>query len=162
MAETRPKYLTKEIALKAATPIAHRLAEHPNFDGYHAPDLAREIVRQVRDRRYIDGYDLAKDLEDHEGWGINFEIVEILNDFSGEVDHEMRAAEKEWFERVKPQPPLPLGARVQVGRDETGIIDEIYKYGPAKYCVKIDGDPKAKPPTNSRRIIDFEDARASA
>lgn len=157
--EPRPSTMTAAIALTAARIIARDLARHKHINESEVEDVAQSITHRAHGR-YTDGYAIGKALDDREGYEINFEMCEILNGFSGCVTDEINRAEKEWAARVQPQPPLAVGSRVVVSRTETGEITGIYEYGPAKYLVKIDNDPDARPPRNSRRIIDFEDARA--
>lgn len=156
--EPRPKW-SKEIALIAGRAIAKLLAEHGHIDQSEIDGMAKAISRHARGP-YSDGYSIGKALDDYEGCEPNFAMVEILDGFSVEVTDEINRAEKLWAERVKPQPPFPIGARVRIAADEIGEITDIYQYGAAKYLVKIDGDQASKPPRNARRIVNFEDVQA--
>lgn len=158
--DKRPRNMTPEIALIAATKVAQQLVDARQVEAGDVKELARDIVKHAPGP-YVDAYTLARRLEDREGWNCNFQIVSALNTFRDEVRAEIETAEKEWAARVKPQPPHSVGTRVRIGVDEIGDITEIYKYGPAKYCVKVDGDPDARPPKNARRIVNFEDVQTA-
>lgn len=158
--EPRPIKPTKELRLQAAMETARRALEAGLISRSEIAELANDIVRSNRGP-YTDGYELAKELEFNFGWECNFHWAEILDGHSCSLRAAIGRAEKEWAERTNPQPPLAIGTAVKLCGAETGVIDGIYKYAPAKYTVKVDGDPQAAPPTCSRRIINFEDAVAA-
>lgn len=154
----RPRRLTAEmkmvVAIKTATQLAHDgLIPAGEIDS-HASDIAKH------GESYMDGYKLAKNLDSYCHWDCDMEMAEALDNFQFNAESEIEAAEKEWFKLTNPQPPLEIGTKVTLKRGETGVIDGIYEYGPAKYTIKVDGDPRAEAPTNSRRIVNFEDAEA--
>jgi len=121
------------------------------------PEQARRDIAKCG-RSYMDGYELAKALDDRCYWSCDFELAEALDGFAGHLRDALEAAEKEWAERTNPQPPFPDGTRVQFsGGRERGIIDGIYKHGVAKYTVIVDGDPDTGLPHQSRRILRFEE-----
>lgn len=155
---SRPKISDAAIIRSAASIIAKRLLDQGCIE---ADDLD-ETVEQLAEhgRPHFDGYELAKKLESHEYWSCDFEIAEILNEFGHVCHTEHDKAEKEWAKSAPMEPPLPIGARVALSRGEEGTIDRIYEYGPNKYAVKVDGDPRSEAPHHSRRIINFEDATA--
>lgn len=155
MTEPRPRILTPEMGLRAATSIATALVERTNIEG-DAESLAKDIAKYGR--QHMDGYELAKELDDRAYWSCDLNIADELDGFSSAARHEIEAAEKEWAARNNLQPPFPIGTHIKLIRGETGEITGIYEYGPAKYLVAIDGDPNASLPSNSRRIVNFEDA----
>lgn len=157
--EPRPKF-SAEIARAAATEIVDELIRDHLLEAGQRDDSINDLAKHGR--QHADGYEIAKTLDSYAYWDCNFEVAEILNGFGYAVDNAIRAAEKEWFARTSPQPPFPMGTRVKLSRGEVGTIDGVYEHDAAKYLVMIDGDPAAKPPTNSRRIINFEDARPEA
>lgn len=110
--------------------------------------------------RHMDGYQIAKRLDDLEHWDCNLGMAEDLDNFAHHLDDELRQAEQDWFDRTKPQPPFPDGARVAFGRSSTGIIDCVYEHGAAKYAVRVDGDAEADTESRRRSIVNFEDVRA--
>jgi hypothetical protein len=157
--EPRPKF-TPEIALEAARKIVDSLfAQGCLEECDDAEECAKAIAKHGR--QHMDGYDIAKALDSYCYWDCDFEMAEILNNYSFTVGDLIRKAEKEWAKRNAIQPPLPVGTRIALKGGETGVIDEIYPYGAAQFCVKLDNDPRAQPPTNARRIVNFEDATAT-
>ncbi len=155
MSEARPKQLSPEMRLSAARLVVADLIKEGRIEDASAEQYAKDIAEYGR--RHIDGYQLAKELDEHCYWECDLAMAETLDGFSSYARSEIEAAEKAWAERVNPSPPLAIGARVRLPRGETGTIDEIYKYGTAKFCIAVDGDPKAGPPSHARRIVDFED-----
>jgi hypothetical protein len=153
--DERPKMLTTEMRLSAAKSVVIDLVRQEHIEEKDAEQSIKDIAKHAYS--HIDGYELAKKLDSYCGWDCNLEIAEALDGFSSYARSEIETAEKAWAERVNPMPPLPIGARVRLPHGETGMIDEVYEYGTAKFCVAIDGDPKAAPPTLSRRIVNFED-----
>jgi hypothetical protein len=159
--ELRPKKLTPEMALRAARKIADALVANSMIGAGEAETCARDIANHGMTG--TDGYQLAKDLDDYCGWDPDFRMVEELDQFQWLARSEIEAAEKEWFARTSLQPPFPIGAHIAIGDGETGEITGIYEHGVAKYLVKIDGDPDAKPNNRggrgTRRIVNFEDVK---
>lgn len=155
----RPTKLTDEMSKRAAQKVAAALCEAGCIVDSELSGCADDIATQAT--RYGDGYSLAKNLDDYCGWDCNFEMAEILNNFSHYASEEIAAAEKQWFAEHAPQPQFSSGTRIKIKSGEHGVVDGIYEYGHAKYLVKIDGDPRADGPSHSRRIIDFEDAEAA-
>lgn len=157
--DQRPKF-SPEIARQAAQSIVDDLINHGHVEERHRDGSVDDIVKHGR--QYKDGYELAKALEDWSGWGCSFQTAEVLDGFGCAVSSALDKAEKEWAARTSPQPPFPVGTRVVLPRGEAGVIDGVYAHGAAKYLVKVDGDKDAAPPTCSRRIINFEDAKPEA
>lgn len=153
--ESRPRQLTDAMKKAAARDLAQELAEHGHINANEIEDAARDIAKHAHGP-WTDGYTLAKRLDDYAGWDCNFGMAEVLDGWSTFSDDALRKAEKEWASRVNPTPPFANGTRVRV-KDEMGTIDGIYDYGPAKYLIKIDCDPRANTSEKSRRIVNFED-----
>lgn len=161
MTEPRPKAMTREIAERVAREIADDLVKNGHIEARQLEDAVHDIVK-CASHLWIGGYELAKELDDRCHWDCNLEIAEELDNFSGLVDSEITKAEKDWAERNSIQPPLPIGARVKFGSrsvhgEKTGEITNVYKFGAAKYLIKVDGDANSDAPHNSRRILNFED-----
>lgn len=155
----RPSELTQGMRLAAAKLVVAKLVNGGLISLPESTDAERDLA-DLRLGPWTDGYTIAKKLDDCCGWDCNLPMAEILDGFSSELCAQLLTAQKEWASRENIQPPIPLGQHVRLRSGETGVLDEVYKYGPAQYCVRIDGDEKAAPPTNSRRIINFEDAVA--
>lgn len=154
--EPRPKF-SSEIAKIAAAEIVSRLIRNGHLTDEDREDRVSEFAKHGG--RHADGFEIAKALEDHAWWDCDFQMAEILDGYGSAVYRAIEREEKAWAERVKPQSTLPVGARVNLPLGRRGEITGIYEYGPAKYLVKVDGEADAEPPTNSRLIINFEDAR---
>lgn len=153
--EPRPKILTPEMAIAVGKRVVAHLVEQCNFDG--DPEQAASDIAKCGSR-HQDGYALARELDDRCYWDCDLELANALDVYSSEADREIAVAQKAWAERNAITPTLASGARVSVGHSESGVITGIYEYGPAQYLVAIDGDKRAAPPSNARRIVNFEDA----
>lgn len=151
----------RRIEMEHKRELAGRLAEELCKAG-HIRDAAEAVEDIARAARMgMDGYEIAKALESEHGWDCNFEMSEILDGFSSMAQSVVTQLEREWVEAYRVEPPLPIGERIVLdnGYDvEYGTIDGIYEYGPARYTVVIEGDPKAYGPGRSRRIVKYEDA----
>ena len=153
----RPKF-SSEIAKIAAAEIVSRLIGAGHFGEDDRDRCVSDLAKYGR--QHADGYEIGKALDNNAWWDCDFQMVEILDGYGSAVYRAIECAEKAWAERVKPQPRLPVGTRVSLPRGRSGVITGIYEYGAAKYLVKVDGEAAAKPPTNSRQILNFEDAVA--
>jgi hypothetical protein len=152
----RPKHLTEEMARCAAEKVVRDLIRDGHIEEKEASESAVDIARHGN--LWGDGYQLARDLENNCYWDCNMAMAEILDTFSSHARDQLEAAEKAWAVEHKPEPKFETGARVRLKSGGTGVVDGVYEYGPAKYLVKMDGDADARPPANSRRIVNFEDA----
>lgn len=103
---------------------------------------------------YMDGYELARELDRACGWDITAHDVDILDCMSTEVDAQHEAVCKKWFEDNDIQPPLEIGTKIT-----RGVITGICEYRVAKYLVKEDDLPDAET-GNRRLLVRFEDALA--
>lgn len=154
--EKRPTKLTKEMMMQAAREVAARLAKSGAMSGEDKESLAEDIVSVAYP--YIDGYELARKLEDWCGWHCDMQVAEVLDEFQFRAEQQHERAEKEWAERNNVQPPLPVGSRVKArwGRDEfTGTITEICRNTAAKYVVLRDDGAGIGHP-----VVNFEDVEA--
>jgi hypothetical protein len=148
----RPK-LDDAMKLAVAKEIAQKIfAGEPETD---IDEAAAQLAKHGRS--HSDGYELARALDSHCGWFPNAEMVEELDNFAWLARNELEKAEKDWATTNAIQPPLPDGTRVRLRSGETGVIDRVYEYGAARYAIILDGDARSAPPTNSRRIVNFED-----
>jgi hypothetical protein len=129
-----------------------------------APKLAGDMpsqsdIESVADsiqrvyRRYMDGFELAKELDRRESWDTTRDEMEELDAIDSEVGRLQRAAEKQWGIDHPVEPPLPVGAMTT-----RGVIDSIYEHQPAYYCVKENGCTEP----SRYLLIKFEDAREAA
>jgi hypothetical protein len=107
-----------------------------NDGGQSAEELASDIAKHWRPG--VDGYELAKDLENHEGWCINAQDVEELDSIDSVIRRIKTAARKEWAKAWNIQPPHPVGAKVKTPRGK-GVIAGVYEHEGATYLIKEDG-----------------------
>ena len=156
--EERPGSLTDEMALRAATKTAQMLAENGLIDPKGFEESAKDIAEEGT--LYGDGYDLAKALDDAHIWNCSLTMAEALDAFSGFARKEIEEAARAWFEANKIEPAFSEGDKILTSKGEPGTVRGINEHGPGQYLVEMDGDPRAAPPTCSRRIVNFEDATA--
>ncbi len=135
-------------------------SEHCPFEDHEKQDLINSLDTHYY--HHIDGYDLAKGFED-DGWDVNAYFVSHLELVTGCIDTQIRKSEQDWAEAYKPAPPLPIGARVDVGHHksmpEYGTIEELSQYSPATYAVRLDSTPAD---STMRRLIKFEEVKEAA
>lgn len=157
--EARPKTATREMKQAAAERTVALLVSHGHLTPAERADSIENLAKVGE--RHMDGYQIAKHLDDWHHWDCNLEMAEDLDSFSSHLDDELRKAERAWFERTRPQPPFPVGTRIAFGKRGIGVIDSIYDHSPGKYAIKVDGDAEADAPTCRRSIVNFEDVRAT-
>lgn len=138
----RPK-ITQEMIVQAA----QKLAADNGWDDNQVADLAKVYGP------YMDGYQLAKELESRCYWNITVMDVDALDCLDTEVRAIHRAACMAWVKEHDIQPPLPVGTMTTQGE-----IAGIYEHDAACYLIREHGE------TNPSRhlIVRFEDARAAA
>lgn len=137
----RPKISHEMIAQ-----TVQKLAAENGWDADHAADVAKEY------RPYMDGYELAKELESRHYWDISVMDVDALDCMDSEVREIHRAACAVWVKENDIQPPLPIGTMTTRGE-----ITGIYEHNAAYYQIRENGETN-----DSRRlIVRFEDARAA-
>jgi hypothetical protein len=100
----------------------------------------------------MDGYELARELENECCWSPTAHDVETLDDLSSELREALRQARIAWARDNNVQPPLPVGTITTQGE-----ITGIYAHDGACYEIRKTGDTD---PTR-RYIVRFEDARAA-
>lgn len=137
MSTPRP-VVTNDMIREAAKPVAEAL------DG----DL-ESIVSQYT--HPMDGYELAKDLENYCCWEVSRQQLDELDEVEGNVNVLLLAAEKRWAEENNIQPPFPIGAMTTIG-----VITDVFEYRPATYLIKVHGQIDS-PISRSRRVVKFED-----
>jgi hypothetical protein len=149
--EPRPKTLTLEMLARISGKLAASLAKSGHIEATEIDNCAADIAKVGR--HHMDGYELAKALDDRCYWDCNLMMADDMDSFSSLADAEIKAAQKAWAERNGIKPPFELGTRVTTCHGETGVLDEVYAHDVAKYCVKVDGDPNK----TRRSIVAFED-----
>ena len=99
----------------------------------------------------IDGYELAKKLEEVCSWDITVDMIERLDYMHYEVEKLHNKILKQWIIDSDIKPPFENGTKIT-----RGVIDGIYEHKPAHFLVKeYDCTDES-----SRLIIKFEDAVA--
>lgn len=149
--EKRPTF---DATLKAAAvaSLAAQLEAAGHIPAGEREDRISQLTASIRSQ-YCNGYDIAKVLDDREGWNITVDLVDDLDAWSTHASEAVQEAETSWALRNNIQPQLKPGERVEFGdRKERGYIHGVYKYGPAKYEIRVDGTPD-----NQFRIVNFED-----
>ena len=133
----RPK-VSKETILSAAKIISQDM----NGD---AEDIADCYYH------WIDGYELAKELENNHSWSIEASMIEELDNIQYEVDSLHKEVCMQWVVDEDIKPPLKIGTAIK-----GGIIKGIYQHDAAMYTVTKYGETMK----NRHLIIKFENAIA--
>lgn len=137
----RPK-----VTLEMITQAAQKLATENGWDAEQVADVAKHW------RSYMDGYELAKELDSYCSWVIVTADVEALECMGSEVSEIHRQACLKWAVENEIKPPLPIGTMTTKGE----IVD-IYRHNAACYLIREHGETN-----DSRRlIVKFEDAKAA-
>ena len=130
--------VSKETILTAARKIANRV----NGDG-----CAEDIANCYHD--YIDGYELAKKLENEHCWDIDMCMIDDLDCMHSEVDSAHGKILKQWVIDDNITPPFKNETKIK-----QGVIKGVYEYGSAIFKVKEYGCNVE----TRHLLIKFEDA----
>ena len=158
----RPKALTDDQRRVIAADLVDRVIKTGTLGPSDRDEAIEDVIKATR--WCSDGYEIAKALDDDNGWMCDAEVVAILDDFGVEKSGALRESVKAWVVHFGIAARFLVGQRI-IAYDGTeqafrGVVDDI-RAEFAEYAVKIDGDPRAEPPTNSRRIVAFEDCVAA-
>lgn len=142
--------------------IEIKVPERPKVDKEMIEAAARKLVdvnatfdgcnfEEIADQYYygIDGYELAKRLDDHYYWDIDAAMVSELDSMDGIVRDLWQEKQREWVNEFNIQPTLENGTHIT-----KGVIDGVSTYHAACYNVKEYGCEKQ----NRYLIVKFEDA----
>ena len=133
--------ITQEMKLAAAMQVAKNLV-----------DGDAEVIASAYSYP-MDGYQLARELDDRHYWSISASDVDELDAMDALVRQELERAEKEWAEREAITPKLAVGTAIK-----RGVVAGVSEHSPARYRVKEHGCQQ-----NGRfLLIRFEDAEAEA
>ena len=133
--------IDKAMILAAAEQVATEIG-----DGADAQTIADNY------RLYMNGYELARQLDRDCGWDFTMAEVEALDEMTGIVMQLQREAEKTWAAEYNIQPKLPIGTAIK-----QGVIAGVCEHSAAKYRVKEHGcEQKGR-----FLLINFEDAEAA-
>jgi hypothetical protein len=144
----RPK-VNKEIIKVATEKIITQLPESPSegFNEFSVNDIVESIVESYH--YGMNGYELAKRLDDHCGWyDIDVDMVNTLDGMDHEVRNILEKKEKEWEKEYNIHPTLEMNTKIK-----EGVIIGIDEYYAARYRVK-----PYDCVNNRYLLIKFEDA----
>lgn len=130
--------ITHEMKLAAAVKVAKNL------------EVDAEVIATAY-RYPMDGYRLARELDDWHGCAITANDVEELDAMDVLVRKELENAEKQWVERECIAPKLSVGAVLK-----RGVVAGVCETSPARYLVKEHG---CKDP-GKFLLVCFEDAES--
>lgn len=128
------------LILEAATEVAKNL------------HIDAEIIAEAYEP-HMDGYALAKQLDDRYYCDITTRDVEELDAMDTLVRQAVERAEKEWVEREGIVPKLAVGTEIK-----RGVIAGVSEYSPARYKVKEHGCTRE----GRHLLVRFEDAESEA
>ncbi len=137
----RPK-VTPEMITQAA----QKLADENGWDAEQVGDVAKHWGA------FMNGYELAKELDTYCSWDIDVSDVEALDCVADAVREIHRQACLTWVKEYDVKPPLPIGTMTTRGE-----ITGIYEHDAACYKVRENGETNE----SRRLIVKFEDARAA-
>ena len=131
-----------------------------------AEELGRKIhidplAIAKRYRHPMDGYELARELENNDNWHVDRATMEELDEMQEMVDRRLIKTQKVWAEENSIQTPLAVGSRIKCkSRNEFGIIESVCTGDRhiACYYVKPEGSGN---PESLRWIVKFENAIAA-
>jgi len=135
--------VNEEIIRIAAGKIVAQLSIKFDDDDYYAQDIFDSYYYGMN------GYELAKKLDDHCGWDIDVNMVNVLDDMDHELRNILENREKEWAKEYNIQPTLEINTKIK-----EGVIVGIDEYHAARYKVK----PYDCINDNRYILIKFEDA----
>lgn len=137
-----------EITSELVTAVAIEFCKKHNYQENEAAD----IVSVFGSNHHLDGYQLARALDEDRGWAISVHDVETLDGFSEAVCQAHKQVCIAWARDNNIQPPLPVGAMTTVGE-----ITGIYSSDAACYLIRAHGETNP----SRRSIVKFEDVRAA-
>lgn len=147
----RPRTATEAMMRAVALRVADDMIATGAFEKKDREGIADDIVKVTSRWCERDGYALARELENRCGWSPDTQMVTDLDGYWMGCDDEVRAAEKSWALENPMEPPLPIGADVDV-KGQRGEIKEVSKYTPSAYHVQL-------PDERGLRIVCFEDVK---
>lgn len=146
MPNRRPRTVTEIMRKQAAEAVAKQLARFIPELGDHNETVS-DILAVTDADCTMDGYQIARALEQHKHWDCDMAIAEIVDRYSTLCGDLLRAAEEQWGKENPMEPPYPVGVWVSTPYG-IGRISEVYPRAPNSYLVLID---------NRRILVPFED-----
>lgn len=148
----RPSKRSDEILRAAATRLVKEMVSKGLIEQEDAEDSVAQIARASR-YNDMDGYHLARELDDRYGWDCDMQMVEALDEFHWLLDAVHLEAEKKWAAENPREPKFSEGDTVQ-WHGEDATIHGIYDSRPQYYKVR-QGEMSGGP--NSYYVVPFED-----
>lgn len=145
-----PPRRTRELVEKA---VLDFVTSQKLWSNEPAEEVAEQIAEELTSG--MNGYELARALDDHQCWSIDAQDVENLDCVDGVVRDALRQARKQWAREWNIQPPHPMGTRVKFTHG-TGVIAGVSAFDGAVYLVKRDGCTQE----GRHSLVNFEDAIA--
>jgi len=150
----RPTRICGNGIIEAAREIATDLARAGQIpSGETEEGIAAEIAHVGE--WHMNGYELAKELDNRYSWDIDADIVETLDGWSHVCRKQLIIIQRKWVEENDITPPYPDGTRVRArygGDWVDGKIDGVYGRGVAQYLI----DLIPPMPNKGRAIVYFE------
>lgn len=165
----RPKHNCDAVYEKATDAILSKVLDWLKEGDWTGDESeVRKEIRELMDRAYYcDGYELTRDLE-RDGWAVNSDLVDILNDAGWEVSKAHDSLVEEWVKANNVKPELAIGDKVIATTnrdgDVEGEITKIFEFR-GQYCVCCPSLGHVKEATKSGVphgvLVDYERTRLS-
>ena len=138
----RPTYFDRGFNVQTV----HEFIQKYYPDSYHEDAVWEGEFRDGVYQALIDEFYLYDDPEDMINtlirgyeWDFTQELWDNIQHFGSFVRQKLKEKEQQWMKDNNIEPPFPVGAKVRLlsrpYSKTTGIINQIYEYEPARYCV---------------------------
>lgn len=128
-----------------AEATVHEFIKQHYPDSYHEDALVAEEFRDGTYEALIEEFYLYNDpqalmnilIRDYD-WEFTADDWDKIQHFDFFVRNRLKEKELQWVKDNDIKPPFPIGAKVRLPAhygEAVGIINRIYKYDPARYCV---------------------------
>lgn len=138
---------------------AKKVAEELNWDDVEIDEIAADIVEVTVLDRTMDGYRIARLLEDNGYDGIDLDAANTLDNFGFYVSKELDVEEAFWVKDNDIQPKLKAGDSVTwMSRHERkfGKITGIFEHGAAEYLIQECNKEGLRIKDNRELVVKFE------
>lgn len=138
----RPTYFDRGFNVQTV----HEFIQKYYPDSYHEDAVWEGEFRDGVYQALIDEFSLYDDPEDMINtlirgyeWDFTQELWDNIQHFGSFVRQKFKEKEQQWVKDNNIEPPFPVGAKVRLlshpYSKTVGIINKIYEYEPARYCV---------------------------
>ena len=137
----RPTYLDQGFDVQTVHEFIQKYyPESYHEDAVWAEEFRDGVYEALIEEFYL--YDAPEDMintliRDY-SWDFTHELWDNIQYFDFFVREKIKEKEEQWVKDNNIEPPFPVGARVRLPshyKETTGVIDRIYEYEPARYCV---------------------------